>query len=311
MGAFAGFPQLCQSLPLTVLRESRYLLPRRMSESEALETDAKALAGPSLRRETAPFINAVIGQFNVINALILRETRTRFGKHKLGYAWALLEPALMIITFAIMFKVAHRKPADGLNVFGFLVTGIIPYLLFTKSTAQVSQAINGNKGLLFYPQVKPLDVVFARVALEFCTYTAVFFLLMGGNVLVQQKVDIADPMLIVAGFAMASLLGASLGLIFMGLGQLSNVADRTRGPIMRPFFWISGLFFTAHSVPLGYRRFVLHNPVMHVTEAVRAGWFPEYSDQYVNIPLVLTWVLGLLLIGLTLETITRRRIQMS
>lgn len=217
----------------------------------------------------------------------------------------------MILTFVVMFSVAGRRPADGLDIFGFLVTGILPYMLFTHSVAQVSQAINGNKGLLFYPQVKPLDVVFARVALEFCTYVAVFVVLMGANVLFQQKLTIADPLLIVTGFALASLLGASLGLIFMGIGQLSNVADRARGPLMRPFFWVSGLFFTAHSIPSEYRDVVLHNPVMHLTEAVRAGWYPAYSDQYVDFPLVVMWILGLSLLGLTLETITRRRIEVS
>ena len=114
-----------------------------------------------------------MGQVNVINALVFRETRTRFGQHQLGYAWALLEPALMILTFLAMFAIADRKTAGHLDTFGFLATGIVPYMLFTKSTVQVSQAINGNKGLLFYPQVKPLDVVFARIALEFCTYVAV------------------------------------------------------------------------------------------------------------------------------------------
>lgn len=257
------------------------------------------------------FGRAILGQFNVIHALILRETRTRFGAHQLGYAWALLEPSLMIVTFLIMFAIAGRHPAAHLNVFSFLVTGIVPYMLFTHSVAQVSQAINGNKGLLFYPQVKPLDVVFARVTLEFCTYLAVFIFLMAANVLSQQRINVDDPLLIVMGFALASLLGSSLGLIFMGLGQLSNVAERARGPLMRPFFWVSGIFFTADSVPVGYRKVVLHNPVLHITEAVRAGWYPEYSDQYVDIPLVLMWILGLAFVGLTLETITRRRIEVS
>ena len=188
------------------------------------------------RRSVFLLEKAIVGQFNVISALMLRETRTRFGAHQLGYTWALLEPALMTLTFVIMFSVAGRRPADDLDVFGFLVTGIVPYMLFTHSVGQVSHAINGNKGLLFYPQVKPLDVVFARVALEFCTYVAVFLFLMGANVLVQQRLLVDDPLLIVTGFAMASLLGASLGLIFMGLGQLSNVAERARAPLLRPFF---------------------------------------------------------------------------
>ncbi len=252
-----------------------------------------------------------MGQFNVINALVLRETRTRFGRHQLGYAWALLEPALMILTFLGMFAVADRKPTGGMDNFGLLATGIIPYLLFTKSTVQVSQAIHGNKGLLFYPQVKPLDVVFARITLEFCTYVGVFLLLMGANVLFRQEVTMSDPMLIVIGFGLASGLGAGLGLVFMGLGQLSNVADRTRGPLMRPFFWVSGLFFTAHSLPEKYRELVLYNPVIHITELVRAGWYPNYQDQYFDVPYVLVWILGLLFVGLVLETITRRKIEVT
>lgn len=252
-----------------------------------------------------------MGQFDVIHALMLRETRTRFGAHQLGYTWALLEPALMTLTFVLMFSVVGRRPADDLDLFGFLVTGIVPYMLFTHSVAQVSQAINGNKGLLFYPQVKPLDVVFARVALEFCTYVAVFLFLMGANMLFQQRLLVDDPLLIVMGFAMASLLGAGLGLVFMGLGQLSNVAERARGPLMRPFFWVSGLFFTAHSIPEDYRHLVLHNPVLHITEAVRSGWYPQHSDQYVNLPLVIVWIFGFAFVGLTLETITRRRIEVT
>ena len=252
-----------------------------------------------------------MGQSNVINALVLRETRTRFGKHKLGYAWALLEPTLMILTFLAMFAVVDRATAGEMDTFGFLATGIVPYLLFTKSVVQVSQAINGNKGLLFYPQVKPLDVVFARIVLEFCTYVAVFILLMTANVFFHQSLNLSEPMLIIVGFCLASLLGAGLGLVFMGLGQLSNATDRARGPLMRPFFWVSGLFFTVESLPQEYRKLVVYNPVIHVVELVRAGWYPTYDATFVNIPYVLVWILGLLFIGLILETATRRKIEVS
>ena len=254
---------------------------------------------------------AIMGQFNVINALVLRETRTRFGRHQLGYAWALVEPALMILTFYILFSVGNRTAPPGMDILGFLSTGIVPYLAFTKCTTQVSQAINGNRGLLFYPQVKPLDVVFARVSLEFATYFAVFVLLMSINVLTRQELTIADPLLIVVGFVLACLFGASLGLIFMGLGQLSPVADRARGPLMRPFFWVSGIFFTADSLPEKYLDSALYNPVLHIVELVRAGWYPTYSDTHASITYVALWIIGLALVGLTLEVITRRKIEVT
>jgi tetratricopeptide (TPR) repeat protein len=48
-------------------------------------------------------------QRRVINALIIRETRTRFAEFKLGYGWALLEPVLHIGLLSATFAVLWRK----------------------------------------------------------------------------------------------------------------------------------------------------------------------------------------------------------
>jgi capsular polysaccharide transport system permease protein len=259
----------------------------------------------------AKLARALNGQFEVLHALIMRETRTRYGAHQAGYAWALVEPVLMILTFYGVFVIAGRGVQYGMDLLGFLCTGLIPYMVFSNSTTQVSQSINGNKSLLFYPQVKPLDVVFARSILEFCTNIGVFLVLMTANVLYQQELHIHDPLLIVIGFVLASLLGTGLGLVFCGLSQLSNVADRARGPIIRPFFWCSGIFFAANSLPEGLPRLLLYNPVLHAVELIRAGWYPSYDANYVDIPYVLFWILGLFLVGLSLEIVVRRRIEVT
>src|SRR5205085_8269171 len=47
-------------------------------------------------------------QARVIHALIIRETRTRFGESKLGYGWALLEPVLHILMLSLVFAVMMR-----------------------------------------------------------------------------------------------------------------------------------------------------------------------------------------------------------
>jgi capsular polysaccharide transport system permease protein len=134
---------------------------------------------------------------------------------------------------------------------------------------------------------------------------------MGANVLHQQELAIAEPLLIVLGFVFVCLLGTGLGLVFCGLSQLSNVADRARGPIMRPFFWCSGIFFAANGLSDGVRPLLLHNPVLHAVELVRGGWYPSYDAIYVDIPYVLLWILGLFLVGLTLEIVVRRRIEVT
>ena len=53
------------------------------------------------------------GQLEVLNALILREMKTRFGSHQLGYLWALIDPTLWIATFVGMFYLPGRSSPGG------------------------------------------------------------------------------------------------------------------------------------------------------------------------------------------------------
>ncbi len=263
------------------------------------------------RRGLAAIGRGLGAQADVIWAIILRETRTRFGGNQLGYLWAMLEPTIVIFTFYWFYKAVGRAHPAGMDMFSFIATGVLPYTLFTNSVVRVAEAINGNKALLYYPQVRPIDLVIARALLEAATFIAVFIVLMGGHALIKQTLIIDDVLTVMAGMLLAAALGTALGLIFCGLGQLSPLADRARGPLMRPLFWISGIFFTADSLPEGARNAMLKNPILHTTELVRDGWFESYRDDHVSIPYVLAWVFGLLLVGLLLERAVRRRIEMS
>lgn len=257
------------------------------------------------------FLRGLTKQSEVVFAVVLRETRTRFGANQLGYLWALLEPSIVILTFYVVFRLLGRPAPVGMDQFSFIATGVVPYLLFSNSVQRVAEAINGNKALLYYPQVQPLDLVIARSLLEAATFIAVLFLLLGGNAVVTKHVELDSALEVIGGMCLASMLGTSLGLIFCGLSQLSSVADRARGPILRPLFWVSGIFFTAESLPESARSAMLVNPVLHATELVRDGWFRSYQGTHIDLVYAMSWVMVLTMIGLILERAVRRRIEMT
>lgn len=251
-------------------------------------------------------------QFQTVHALVLRETRTRFGAHQLGYLWAVLEPLMWIGTFWGMYEVAHRRVSHGLETIPFLATGIITYELFSKNVSRVGDAINANKPLLFYPQVQPIDLVYARAALETVTLAAVFVVVLFGNALIKNEFPhIDDVLTVLVGLLLAALLGASLGLCLCMLGVLSRVVERLRGPLMRPLFWISGLFYTLDDTPAAAQPYLLKNPVLHAVEMVRDGWFSDYDAPLASSSYVLAYVLGFSALGLLLERIVRRRIELT
>ncbi len=250
-------------------------------------------------------------QLQVIHALVLRESRTRFGAHQLGYIWALLEPLFWVLTFYGIFYFTGRAIHPGMDVVSFITTGIIPYYLFRDTLARAQGAIDANKGLLFYPQVHPLDLVLARVSLEFVTLVTVFIIIMGGHSLYLGELRIDSLLAVMTGLLLASLLGAALGLFFCALGVYNKLVDRLVPLLMRPLFFISGLFFTANELPAHARDILLWNPILHCVELVRDGWFDSYHAGHLNLPYVAFWILGFAYSGLVLERVARRRLELT
>jgi len=263
------------------------------------------------RGVAAELWRGLVVQAEVVHAIILRETRTRFGAYRIGYLWAIADPVIVILTFFGFFQLVSRPAPPGMDMFTFLATGLITYRLFSSCAQQVGEAINGNRALLFYPRVLPIDLAVARWIFELVTYSSVFLVLMGCHALYFQQLNIDSPLLVIAGFMLASLLGTSVGLVFCSLGVLWQSVDRARGALLRPFFWISGVFFTVAMLPVDVQPLAQLNPVVHATELVRAGWFPRYGAEYADPVYLIRWILGFTLAGLILERVVRRRIELT
>jgi ABC-type polysaccharide/polyol phosphate export permease len=86
------------------------------------------LRPPRPQRPPPGFLDGLRCQWRVLSALIVRETRTRFGESRLGYGWALIEPILHIALLWAMFALLmHGQPPIGGNFFVFYYTGLIRY----------------------------------------------------------------------------------------------------------------------------------------------------------------------------------------
>ena len=89
-------------------------------------------------------------QLAVVNALILRETRTRFGRNRLGYLWAVIEPVLVTLTFYAVLKVSKRELPAGMT--GGDVTGAGGNA--PRRIPEIGSAVSAsNNGKLARPQV--------------------------------------------------------------------------------------------------------------------------------------------------------------
>lgn len=250
-------------------------------------------------------------QRRVIRAIILREVRTRFGRHQLGYLWAFAESLFWVLTFAGIHYAMGASPPSGMDLLGFFATGIITFILFRSTLSRCHASIIGNRPLLFFPQVRPADVAFARALLEAATLVAVFVGLLGANALLIGELRVDEPLRVLLGLAAAWLLGLGFGMCFLGLSVFFPVTDQLVPILLRPMFFISGLFFTLNDLPGELRDILVYNPVLHAVELVRDGWFVGYQAHYVDVPYLGAWILLTLYAGTLLERFARRRVELT
>src|SRR5690606_36710478 len=136
---------------------------------------------------------------------------------------------------------------------------------------------------------------------EVITYVAIFIILLGGEAAWQGSLTIDNLAYTLSGLLLAELLGAGLGLV-VGAGTLYwSALDQIISPILRPLFFISGIFFTANDLPTPVLAILSYIPVLHVFEMGRDGWFPSYTSLVLDLVYLFSWVLGFLFSGLTLE----------
>lgn len=244
----------------------------------------------------------------VIFALFLREVKTRFGVQKLGYLWAVLEPAAIIMFFWVMFGLRMRAHLPGIDYPMYLMTGMISWNIFSSLVMRSMSAFEANRGLFVYRQVKPIDTLIARTLVECLVYLSVFLLFMVAGGFMGYDISIFSIPFLVASFAGVVIFGFFFGLAGAIASHFSENVPKVMGIVMRALFFTSGIFFTLSSVPEKFRGFLLLNPMLQWNELVRAAYFHTYSTQYVSPSYLGGWLLGSAFASLWFYTRLQQRV---
>lgn len=235
-----------------------------------------------------------------VKALFLREIKTRFGKYRLGYLWAALEPmAHMLIMLAIFGYIMHRTMPD-ISFPVFLINGIIPYFVFSNISKRSIGAIEANQGLFNYRPVRPIDTIISRAILETIIYAVVYVLMMAIVGLAGEKFEILNVITLVLSWFLLVIFSSGVGLIFMVLGKSFPETEKLLPILIKPLYFISCIMFPLHNVPKEYWPYLLWNPLVHAVELCRESVFPGYISTGVSLNYLAFCALATLFVGLAL-----------
>lgn len=209
--------------------------------------------------------------------LTWRDISVRYKQTLLGAGWAILQPALSMIVFTMIFGHFAKVPSDGVPYSIFSLTGLLPWQLFAAAVTQAGNSLIGNQALLtkvYVPRlVFPLSSVLASVA-DFAVGSLLLIPLFAWNHIVPGPQIVLLPIFVL--LAVTTAYGAGLWLSAMNV-QFRDIRYTI------PFLLQLGLYTTpvlipVSSIPEKWRFVIGLNPMAGVVSGFRysllGGDFP-------------------------------------
>ncbi len=248
-------------------------------------------------------------QGRVIWALTMREVITRFGREGLGAIWLFVEPSLFIVGVTIIFS--HIEESTTYSIAEYLAVSYPTMLLWRNGTGRVTKAIEVNRALLHHQPIRPMDILYSRIVLEFSGATAAFFMLY----LIFVQLGIchwpADVLTMALGYLLVVWFSFAFVLIMAALAELSETIERVSHIILYLMLPFSGVFIPLYAVPERFRELLLYFPLVDAVEYLHSGYYGARMPTYFHPGYTMLVILAMTLFAYALTNIAIRRLQLN
>lgn len=251
--------------------------------------------------------STLTSQARVLNALMLRDMRTRFGASHWGFVIAVGWPfAHMLMIVAIMAARGMPTPL-GHSLVLFVCTGVIPFIGFMYMGRKMMESVLMNRPLLFFPQVKTLDLLTARAILEIIIFFAstvlclIFLFLCGIDPVPAYPAE--------AVYALLVTIFVSIGVGMMNACIVTFFEPYAMGYVLIQIslYTLSGVFYVPEYLPQIAYDILSYNPLLHCIMWFRSAYYPGYGSGVEKSYAILCGA-TFMVIGLTVDRFIVRRL---
>ena len=245
--------------------------------------------------------NPIAVTFAVWRAIFLREALDRLFDMRFAWFWLLAEPVLHIAFITFVMTVIRVRTVGNADVVVWIIIGMLAFFLFLRTAVQVTHAVDSNRPLFTYRQVKPFYPAIARAVLEGFLMAIIALVILGTAALLGHQTFPVDALLVIQAVFGLWLFGIGYGLVASVLMALVPEMEHVLKIVMLPLYLISGVIWPLASIPLPYRDILMINPIAHGLELVRMGFFPYYHTvPGLSMPYLFAWGVVSIMLGLML-----------
>jgi capsular polysaccharide transport system permease protein len=234
--------------------------------------------GDRMNRRTtikrSPIKMALREKMHVMTAVALRDMRTRFFDHGIGFLVVPLWPLVHMLVLLLIYSLAGRETpyGDSLNV--FFATGIIPTLLFMYVSRFMSLSLILNKPMLAFPVVQVVDVMIARAFLEAIAGALTLAFLLSILKFLGENIAPFDLEQAVLAYLSTLLLAVGIGSLVGVIVMFAPIFATAYALILIVVYAVSGTLFVANQLPESAAYALSFNPVLQGVEWMRTAYYP-------------------------------------
>ncbi len=219
--------------------------------------------------------------------------RAEASKSYLSYLWWVFEPLLHMLVFYLVFGLLLRRGTD--NFVAYLLSGLIPWLWFSKSIGNSMSSIIQGKGLMMQVYLPKLIFPVIVICQDLVKQSIVMLLLLTFLLIYGIPGTLtwmALPFLMLVEFCLISACAFVVAAVIPFLPDLRYLVNT--GLMMLMF--CSGVFYSMDAIPEKYHDLFLLNPIaLLLSNYRRILLYNQWPDW---VPLLVLLVLSLLFLAL-------------
>ena len=183
--------------------------------------------------------------------LVWRDVKVRYKQAVLGAGWAVLQPAMAMVIFTIIFGRLVKLPTDGSPYPVFVYAGLLPWTFFSNAVSTASNSLVNSANVItkvYFPRV---IVPLAAVGAGLVDFAVAFLLLI--VLLVWYHIPLTPWFALVPVFLLLTIIAA------VGVGTILSALTVN----YRDFRWV---------LPFAIQVWLYATPVTYASSVVPEKW---------------------------------------
>jgi lipopolysaccharide transport system permease protein len=229
-------------------------------------------------------IHSVWSYRTFVRGLVLQEFRDRSARTLWGHAWVVIEPAVQVVIYVVIFSsvLQARLPgtSDRLSYSIYLCSGLLAWNFFASLLLQGRTLFLEHADLLRtmrFPRSTLPIALLGRTAINAAIPIAIFLAL----VMLLGRWPGAIVLAALPFLLIQMLLGLGLAVLIGTLNVFIRDTGAFVGVIVQFWFWLTPIVYPMNVVPEAARRLLDWNPMLHVVGAYQRvlveGAAPDWS----------------------------------